>query len=70
MCEVLIKSNSNQIFHYTRCITPLATWAVGRTRAVGNTVSNLNLWPPAPETNALQLDQLAGYVVISLITGN
>ena len=35
-------------------------------RAIGNTVSTrpargLNLRPPAPETNASQLDQLAGY---------
>ena len=35
-------------------------------RVIGNTVStrparDLNLRPPAPETNASQLDQLAGY---------
>ena len=81
-----INSNtSNQIFHYTRCITPkrvtswrgpslhhcaLATQLLSkktpqRWQAVGNTVTNLtgrdlNLRPPAPETNSLPLDQLAG----------
>ena len=29
--------------------------------AVGKTVSNLNLRPPNPETNALPLDQMAGF---------
>ena len=78
---------SNQIFHYTRCITTKREtslrdhlyprhWArrtqlhLKKCHSGGELLAtlcpiwpaqNLNLRPPAPETNALPLNQLPGY---------
>ena len=70
-----LPDRSNQIFHCTRCIMPkrvMSSQVVHCARqhssfvemlqlwqAIGNSVSDLNLTPPAPETNVLLLDQLA-----------
>ena len=81
---------SNQIIHYTRCITPkrVTSWRgpsshhcaratqllSKKCRSGGEPLAtlcpiwparDLNLRPPAPETNALPLDQLAGLFYLS-----
>ena len=78
---------SNQIFHYTRWITPKRVTSLRdpsprhcdqatqllskKCRSGGEPLATLcliwpardvNLRPPAPETNALPLDQLAGWI--------
>ena len=80
--------NTNQIFHYTCCITPkpVLSWRgpslcyyAQATQLLSNKccsggkplatlcsiwpARDLNLTPPAPETNALPLDQLVGTTV-------
>ena len=81
--QVIDVRMTNQIFHYTRCITPKRVtslrgpsprhWARAtqllskKCHSIGEHLStlrpvwparDLNLRPPAPETNALPLDQL------------
>ena len=89
-----IFSSSNQIFHYTRCITPkrvTSLWGSSprhcaratqlfskKCRSGGKPlatlcpiwpVRDLNLRPPAPETNALPLDQLMKHILPSCRQG-
>ena len=82
MLDFPLKSNQNQIFHYTRCNTPerVTSWrgpsprhCARATQLLSKKCRNggeplatlcpilpardLNLRPPAPETNALPLDR-------------
>ena len=91
--NVKIVLTLNQIFYYTRCITPkrVTSWQdpssrhcarvtqllLKKCRSDGEPlatlcpilpVRNLNLRLPAPETNALAFDQLAGYFNFEILS--
>ena len=79
----VVETNLNQMFHYTRCITPKRVTSKAHLHVIAPRqhsffrrnvavaasrwqycpiwpARDLNLRPPAPETKALPLDQLAG----------